>query len=436
MPDSRTYNDARVLFFIPSFYGAFTWGTWLVLYFMNLVRIDDCSYTALVIFLFVEIMFLLSLLYALPEYRQCLESRNAVTPEGSSGGSQSKYLLLLLLHTIGFVGLVKYYIDISRAMGGFWWFMFALMNEASQIREETGFSKSAGTQIAYAGWIAISLTTYWVSGKRISKWWIVPAVLQFTGNLAYLDRMKPIMILVTSLLMLLPLSINRISFRKIATWMTASMALTILTFWGVAEWVGKTYYKWANESGSLPGITYDIYTYGASGFAYFNKMLEINEEVSYLPVRVFYPLLKFTAKYELSLEPPSQLLEFYYIPFSTNIGTFLEPFYSDGGLSFVVFGILLFSFGLNAFGLYFLRANTPLSDYAWANICLTLILAFITNKMATFPMWLFCGIGILSAVIAKQNSYFRRIKTASGPYRLQSEQVSFSGRQNSNKRNQ
>jgi len=416
MPDTRRLNDASVLFFIPSFYGAFTWGTWLVLYFMNLVRIDDCSYTALVIFLLVEIMFLLSLLYSLPAYRQCLEARNVIVPQFSTGLSSSKFsmhLLLLFLHAIGVVGLVKYYIDISKAMGGAWWFMFALMNEASQIREETGLTTSIGTQIAYPGWIAISLTTYWVSGKKISKWWLVPAALQLIGNLAYLDRMKPIMILVTSLLMLLPLSIHRISFRKIAIWMTAAMALTVLTFWGVAEWAGKTFYKSAAESGALPGITYDLYTYGASGFAYFNKLLEINTEISYLPVRIFYPLLKFTAKYELTLPPPDQRLEFHYIPFSTNIGTFLEPYYSDGGLTFVILGILFFSFGLNAFGLYLLRANTPLSDYAWANVCLVLILAFIANKMTTFPLWLFCGIGILSAMIARQNSYFRKIKATS-----------------------
>jgi len=382
---------------------------------MNLVRIDDCSYTALVIFLFVEIMFLLSLLYSLPDYRQCIEARNDVKPDSTQEVLPSKTSILLLLHTIGLVGLVKYYIDISRALGGFWWFMFALMNEASQIREESGLSQSqsSGTQIGYAGWIAIALTTYWISGKKISKWWLVPAALQFAGNLAYLDRMKPIMILVISLLMLLPLSINRISFKKIATWMTAAMALTILTFWGVAEWLGKTYYKFTSESGALPGITFDLYTYGASGFAYFNKMLEVNEEISYLPLRVFYPLLKFTAKYDLTLEPPSQRLDFHYIPFSTNVGTFLESFYRDGGLAFVILGILFFSFGLNALGLYFLRANTPLADYAWANVCLSLILAFITNKMASFPLWLFCSLGIASAVISKQNSYFRKVKTSS-----------------------
>jgi len=213
---------------------------------------------------------------------------------------------------------------------------------------------------------------------------------------------------------MLPSALHRISVKKVMTWISSSIVVTILTFWGIAEWLGKTYYKWAEEESTvLPGITYDLYTYGVSGFAYFNKLLEINHPIPYLPERVLYPLFKFTAKFEITPEPPNQILEFHYIPFSTNVGTFLEAFYSDGGIVFTLLGIIIFSFGLNAAGLYYLKANTVFSDYAWANICLSLTLAFILNKMVTFPLWLFCGIGIISAVITNQNAAFNRMKSLS-----------------------
>ncbi len=412
MSDPSFRFDAKVLFFIPSFYGAITWGAWLILYSMCLVRLDECSYTALVIYLFVQLIFLLALLHALPAYSECITRRCSEKlnlPQAYSPNDVNR-LLLLLLYIVGFIGIAKYVIDISRAMGGFWWFMFALLNEAVQIRAQAEFSSSIGTQIGYAGWIAIGLTMHWIAGNNLSRWWLFPALLQFAGNLAYLDRTRPLMILLTALFVMLPSAVSRINVRKIVTWVSTSMVVTVLTFWGMAEWVGKTYYKWADESGALPGITYDIYTYGVSGFAYFNKMLEINVPISYLPERVLYPLLKFTSKFELNQEPPSQILDFFYIPFSTNIGTFLEPFYSDGGLAFMLFGILFFSFGLNAVGLFFLKANTSLADYAWANLCLALTLSFILNKMVSFPLWLFCGIGLFSAMAANQNSYFKGIK--------------------------
>lgn len=416
MAETAARNDAKVLFFIPSFYGALTWGIWLLLYSAKLVRLDECSYTALVIYLFVELMFLLALLFALPGYRECISTRETagIRQKDTPLQGTANRPLLLILHIVGFIGIAKYIIDISRSMGGMWWFFFALFNEAVKIRAEAEFSSSVGTQIGYAGWIAIGLTMHWIAGKKLSKFWLLPVVLQFAGNLAYMDRTRPLMILLASLFIILPAAVSRINVKKIVTGVSASLAITILTFWGMAEWVGKTYYKWADEAGTLPGITYDIYTYGVSGFAYFNKLLEINVPIAYLPERVLYPLLKFTAKLELNRDPPSQILGFHYIPFSTNIGTFLEPYYSDGGHAFMLLGILFFSFGLNAAGLYFLRANTPFADYAWANLCLALTLAFILNKMVSFPLWLFCCIGLVSAMATNQSSFFKNIKTDSG----------------------
>jgi oligosaccharide repeat unit polymerase len=413
MSEKSFYGDVKSLFFMPSFYGAFTWGVWLILYALNLVRIDECSYVAMLIYILVELMFLFSLLFTLPKYHQYTSGKESdiITEMPKAGGMNPHKLFLVVLHTVGFIGLAKYIIDFSRAMGGFQWFLFALMNEAAAIRAEAAVTNSVGTQIGYAGWIAIGFTFYYIAGKRLSKWWLIPAALQLVGNLAYIDKTKPLMILITSLLMMLPPSLNRLRVDRILKWMVASFVIVVITFWLVSEWGAKTFYKYTDEATVLPGITYDIYCYGVSGFAYFNQMMEINEPISYKPVRTFYPLLKFTNKFGINEEPPSQAIEFYDVPFETNVGTFLEPWYRDGGVAFVFLGILLFSFGFDYAGLYLLNARNPYADYAWANLCMTTLLAFITNKIVSFPLWIFCGIGFATALIANQNFYFRKIKS-------------------------
>jgi hypothetical protein len=415
MADTKFSNDTRALFFIPGFYGAVTWGSWLILYFLNLIRIDPCSYSALVIYLFTEIMFLLSILCVLPKYRQYVAENDSEVSGDATQHRRTNHhrLILIILHLVGFIGLAKYVIDYSRTMGGFWWFMFALLNDAASIRAEAVFNSasSVGTQIGYAGWLAIGLTFYYIARKQLSRWWLIPALLQFAGNLAYIDKTKPLMILLTSLLIMLPSAINRVRVKKIVTWIAVTVFLTVMTFWLIAEWSSKAYFRSNNEATILPGITYDIYYYGVSGFAYFNKMLEINEPISYLPERTLYPVLKFTAMLGLTREPLSQVIEFYDVPFPTNVGTFLEPWYRDGGFLFVFLGILIFSFGLDYAGLFFLKARNPYADYAWANICFSVILAFISNKIISFPLWIFCGIGVTAVLLTNQNAYFRKLKT-------------------------
>jgi len=173
----------------------------------------------------------------------------------------------------------------------------------------------------------------------------------------------------------------------------------------IAEWSGKTYYKMLDESSVLPGIAQDIYMYGVSGFAYFNYMLENRQEIAYAPERLLYPINKLLSVYNPAAKPPSPILEFYEVPFSTNVGTFLEPLYRDGGMYFVILGTILYSFGLNSLCLTFLRNGTPLAYYAWAMLCFTTFICLFVPKISSTETWLFVGLGMAS-LVAKRIQLF------------------------------
>ena len=406
MTNIKPENSLKYLLYMPAFYGALTWGAWLLLYLLKLIRIDDCSGFAMVIFLSVEFLFIIASIISIPYYKSvvdCLQSSDAVKAVDADLKSDRQIkILLLALHGIGFAGLLKYVKDFSENLGGVSGFLFALLNEAESIRIEAATARSVGTQLSYIGWIAIGMTVYYLAGKRISKYWWVPVLLQFAGNLMFIDRTRPLTIFFTAMLMML-ITVKTVNLKKVMLWTSGAVLFVLLTFWLVAEWSGKTFYKGMDESSVLPGITQDIYLYGVSGFAYFNYMLQNKQEISYAPHRLFYPVNKVLSGFGLIPEPPSPITEFYNVPFTTNVGTFLEPLYRDGGLFFVVLGMFLHSFGLNLLCLPLLRSRAPAAYYAWATICFTTFIAFFVPKISFFGTWLFIAIGL--AVL-----FFRKVQ--------------------------
>jgi len=401
MADMTLRTSAKVLFFIPSFYGAAAWGIWLTLYLMKLVSLDDCGVVALGIFLLVEVFFLLSTFVSLPCYRQALisiEARPATEAPAVPGRLSGTRAGLYLLHGIGFLGLVQYVNEFSKNLGGITGFLLTLVSEAYAIRWEAETSASIGTQLSYFGWIAIALTVYQYSRKKVSGYWLVTAFVQYLGNFLFIDRTRPFWILFTSMIIILP-AVRSLDIKRIARWSAGSCLVALLFFWLIAEWTGKTAYEGKYEKSVLPGISQEIYAYGVSGFAYFNRMLENNEQLSYMPERSLYPALKFLTRFGISAEPPRQILDFYDVPFSTNVGSFLEPYYRDGGLLFVLCGIIIYSFGIDALALRLLNSGNPLATYAWANLCFVTAMCFYNPMVNFFPTWLFTGLGILGICV-------------------------------------
>ena len=390
---TRTAGETKWahLFFMPSVYGALTWGGALLLYKVHLLEWEVSNPYAMAIFVIAEGAFIVSAINFSPLYRRWLLGRaKRVNRAGRPAFLKTG---ISLLHLIGFIGLGKYVVDFSRNFGGINGFFLALVNQSYMIRWATEDTSSVGTQISYFGWIAISLTVLEVVRKRISRWWLLIAFVQFLGNLMYIDRTRPIWILFTALVSLLP-NVEKFSFLKSIKWAVVATSAAVLLFLGIAEWVGKIADENTYGASVLPPAVQTVYAYATAGFPYFNRMIEADETVSYSPERTIYPALKVFSSIGITEPPPSQINEFYYLPFETNVGTFLEPFYRDGGILCVLLGILIYSFGIDAVGLQFLRGGTGIDFYVWANLCFVTFIGFFTPKIAAFPIWLFCGIGL------------------------------------------
>lgn len=393
MPRKEAISRWSHLFFMPSLYGGVMWGAALALYGARLVEWERNSAYTTVIFLIVEAAFISSVVLFSPMYRSWLSAQRST--DGPQLRTSSPIRLIVLLHSIGFIGLAKYVIDFSEGFGGIEGFIIALFSQSYLIRGAAEDTFSIGIQLSYFGWIAIALTVLQVTQKRISRWWLTIALLQFCGNLMFIDRTRPIWILFTSFLMVL-LGLPKLNVLKILRWATLGCVMAVTAFLGIAEWIGKIPEEGTYGTSTLTPQAENVYHYITAGFPYFNRILEEQRAVSYVPERTLYPAAKMLSSLNLVEPPPSQINDFEYLPFETNVGTFLEPLYRDGGILFVTLGIITYSFCLDLVGLKLLRSRTLLTTYAWANICFVSLMGFFTPKLSTFPVWLFLGIALLS----------------------------------------
>ncbi len=393
MPRQEAISRWSHLFFIPSLYGGVMWGAALALYGARLLEWERNGAYAMVLFLLVEALFVLSVCLHSPIYEHWFSAERSISAIQLRASLQKS--LILLLHGIGFIGLAKYVIDFSEGFGGIEGFIIALLSQSYLIRAAAEDTFSIGTQLSYFGWIAIALTVLQVTQKRISRWWLTIGLLQFCGNLMFIDRTRPIWILFTSFLMVL-LGLPKLNVLKILRWATLGCVLAVLAFLGIAEWIGKIPEGGTYGTSTLTPQAENVYYYITAGFPYFNRILEEQRAVSYVPERTLYPAAKMLSSLSLVEPPPTQINEFEYLPFETNVGTFLESLYRDGGILFVTLGIIIYTFGLDMVGLKLLRSRTLLASYAWANVCFVSFMGFFTPKLSTFPVWLFLGIAILS----------------------------------------
>ena len=381
---------------MPSFYGLTLWMIWLCLYWFRLIQWDYPSIVTNVIFALVSLFWFASIVCFSPAYRYHIESTNQLGHQGFPIASRDWgriRLLIICLHLVGFWGIVEYVRDFSQGLGGYSGFLLALTSAPYEIRWQAESISSIGTQISYFGWIAISITLIGIYHKKLSRWWTALIVIQFLGNLLFIDRTRPIWIGFTAGLVLLP-GIQNINPRRLIRIACSVLVAFGLVFGLIAAWVGKVVEQGQYGNTTLPPTLQGIYFYGTSGFAYFDHMVKVEHRFDFLPQRTIYPFFKATSALGMSTPPPSQINEFYNMPFESNVGTFLEPFYRDGGLIFIVIGIVIHSFLFDAIGLLFLKRRHFLTNFAWANICFINFIAFFTPKIASLPIWFFEGLGL------------------------------------------
>lgn len=372
--------------FTPSFYGLCTWTVAYLFYVSDLLPWESAALEVHMIFILQMILFFAATLLFSKYFAVAKQTGRSLCMLRIPS-----VLVVVSLHTIGFAGIAKFILDFSpNLIDGFF---ASLLDDSSQIRALGAEMTSVGTQLSYFGWLAIGIS---VCSKKINWWLIFLSIIQFFLNFVFIDRTRPVWILFAGFLCLVWTRKDLDGWRVFQYLALLGISF-ILLFVAVAFWSGKTGDGlFDNNVNPLIG---SIYLYLTAGFAYFGHMLQMELPPEYLvPERIFAPVLTVLAQLGLSAPPPAQILDFYEMPYPSNVGTFLEPFYRDGGWEFLLVGILIYSFGFNLFGLWLLRSRNALAVYAWATLCFCNFIGFFTPKIGNFPVWFFVIIGVVAAL--------------------------------------
>lgn len=372
--------------FSPSFYGFCAWGATYLIYVSNFLPWEPAAPEVHLIFILQIALFFVSTLIFSTYF-----SATKSTERSLKIVIVPSVWAAIILHAIGFVGIVKFVLDFSPNLPDS--FVSSLFSDSSRIRALGAEMTSTGTQLSYFGWLAIGISMCY---KKINWWLIAISFLQFFSNLIFIDRTRPVWILFTAFLCFV-WTRNNINGWRVFRYLTFLGVVFILLFVAVALWSGKMGDGLFDDN--VNPLVGSLYLYLTAGFSYFAHMLQVEMPPDYfVPERIFAPLLTVLAGFGLSDLPPPQILDFYEIPFPSNVGTALEPFYRDGGFGFLIFGMLIYSFGFNVLGIWLLRKRNALSVYAWATLCFCNFIGFFTPKIGNFPIWFFVFFGVIATL--------------------------------------
>jgi oligosaccharide repeat unit polymerase len=392
----------RGIWFPPSFYGAAGFGVAYSLYLMPILRYDQGSallhfLCLLVIASYLSSSVIFSSLYA-----------RSLTDKSRQGEiEQIDKAVPYVLHLVGFLGLALYIRDLLHELGSFSALVLVLLNSPHEIRQAR--VESIGTQLSYFGWLGIFITPF---VKSRSKGLKTVAVVQVLLNLLYIDRTRPMWILFILGLVIFLESGDGRTWKSRAVLIKGILGISVFIslFFLIGSFVGKVGSGLADDrEGGFTGLAYSLYFYITSSFGYFDQVLAQNPDPIGVAGRLLYPLYRVLESLSIAHGPPSQILEFKSAPYLTNVGTFLEPFYMEGGLLGVVLGIILYSFVFDIIGLVLLNSRRAFGIVAWANLCFCTGISFFVPKSVTTAFWLIFLFGAVSALLPQKRVEGRHV---------------------------
>ncbi len=383
-------SNIKYLFFIPSFYGFLTMTFTYIIFILNVIEYNKISFQTHFIINFSILSFLISTLitYSL--------NKNFFVNFTISNIRINK-LVLISLYALSFYGVFIYLKEYFKFYGGYVnYFLILFSDNSSELRANSLIaSESIGIQLTYFGWIAIGLNLIQVLNKRLSKIWYVLITLTFLGNLLFIDRTRPMWILLIILYILFCLNIKKIQFSSLLKRVILFLLAFSFIFISIGTLAGKTSDEKIYEGWDISPNAQNIVFYLTSSYFYLDYII-CNENPDYELNRTINPALKVLNNIGIiENEPKSLINEFYGQPYKTNVGTFLEPFYRDFGYLYMIFGVILHSLFLNYFAIIFLKINIPYSLFLVSNICIINFFSFFTPKLNNFPIWMFIFIGLL-----------------------------------------
>lgn len=381
-------SNIKYLFFIPSFYGFITMTFTYIIFILNVIDYNKISLQTHFIINLSILFFLISTLfsYALNKHFFINYTINSV---------KVNKLLLVSLYAISFYGVYLYLEEYFIFYGGYEnYFLLLLSDNSSELRANSLVaSESFGIQFTYFGWIAIGINLIQIISKKLSKKWYVLIILTFISNLFFIDRTRPMWILLIILYILFCLNIKKIQFSSLLKRLVLFILVFLSIFFYVGKLAGKTSDKKIYKGWDISPNSQNIIFYLTSSYFYLDYLI-CNKTPAYQFDKTIYPALKALHDTEIiEKAPSSQINEFFGSPYQTNVGTFLEPYYSDYGYFYMILGVFIHSFVLNYIAIFFLKFNSPYSLFLVSNICIVNFFSFFTPKLFNFPIWFFFGIG-------------------------------------------
>jgi hypothetical protein len=371
------------IYIIPSFYGLMAWIFAIILFNIGIVNSDSISLKSVFVVLYVLMSFVFSI------YFNKLFSKNIIIKTSCLNYYRSDLYIFIFSTIIGLYGLYIYIRDFSDIIGGISSFLYALSNSALAIREISIENTSIGFQLSYFSWISIffgvciicspntKLTTRIIIGTII--------LFEFSLNLTFVDRTRPTWLLV---IIILAIAFFRGGDKlKIGTSILITVGVVLGMFFAFAVLTGK----YDIQYGLIENFT--LYTVG--GIGYLDSMVNFPSNDEFTLVRTFYPIAKFLEAVGMLNDVPSQVLEPKLIPFWMNVGTFVEPIYSDGGFVFFLAATPLLIVIVDRSALFFYSKNNFASRLVWANLIFSAMISFFVPKFNSVPIYIFLTLAIL-----------------------------------------
>lgn len=379
-------KQMRAIFFIPSFYGVLGWTLAFFSYIFGPILWHPIAVETIMILATFYVLFLASAGILSHFYRLHL-----LTPDIPLCAN-SFVRVIIVLHGIGFLGLAMYVSDFSRELGGLEAFFLVLLSNSLGIRELSGNMTSLGTQVGYVGWVAIWLSVYALRKVNFSPMLFTLSLIQFCGNLLYVDRTKPIWIIFVAFLIGIAAG-RSIRASSVIRAFLVMLGLSLLALLLYLIWTGKGFDQSGNLVDALNALVEHVSAYSTAGIAYFNHILQSEQVYAFSLQRTFTPFFTVLNLMGFAEPPPPVILDFYYVPNPTNVGTALEPLYRDGGLLYVILGVIVLSFGIDIIALRFFQKGNPFALIVWSNLCFTSFFTFFAPRLNSFAIHiiLFCG---------------------------------------------
>jgi hypothetical protein len=394
----------KACFFIPSFYGLVTFSMAFLLYLLNFSGFDAPSIETLLLCAFATLSFVIATVLWQPSFQR-LVAKGAYQTRAGPAGETRGFLVALALQFVGLLGIFLYARGLASYFGSWLQLGLLMLTASHEVRWAAEEVQSVGTQLGYIGWVAIWLWAYREATYRATWTERLLAMVQFSANLIYVDRTRPIWILFGVSLVFLYLRQNRFSVGAIIRASSIATAATLGIFIFVGLWVGKISVEGESSFGDRSAaLLMPLNDYATGGFAYLNRIV-LDEAPELRPARSLYPLFVVASRVGATDPPPPQVNEFLLVPVETNVGTFIEPAYRDAGLLFAFLVVAAHAFGFNWLARRLLERPQFMHIVAWTALCFCNLFAFFTPKFNNVPTWLFVGLAALATLRNRSDSH-------------------------------